>query len=271
MPVRLQRILAAAGIASRRAAEAWILAGRVKLNGRVATLGESADPDLDEVRVDGKLIGAEPPAFWLLHKPRGVLTTTADPHAAGRRTVLDLLPAEARRLRLFPVGRLDLDSEGLVLLTNDGEIAHALLHPSLESEREYEVVVRGEVSAASVSALERGISLDDGKTRPMRVRRPRYHEREDVSAVGLVLLEGKKREIRRAFAALGHRVLQLVRVRMGPLVLGNLPPGYARPLRPREIENLREHADARRRATREAGERSRERKPRHLESKHRTR
>jgi 23S rRNA pseudouridine2605 synthase len=249
MRVRLQRILAAAGVASRRAAEAWIRAGRVTVNGRVAVLGESADPERDDVRVDGVRIGAEPHAYWLLHKPRGVLTTTADPHAGARRTVIELLPPAATRARLFPVGRLDADSEGLLLLTNDGDVAHALLHPSHGCEREYDVVVRGTLSPASVAALERGVPLDDGPTRPMRVRRPRLLAREGLTEVSLVLREGRKREIRRAFAALGHRVVRLVRVRMGPLRLGALPPGRARPLREDEIEALRAFAAARSRAT----------------------
>jgi len=141
---RLQRLLAAAGVASRRRAEELVRAGRVRVNGRVAKLGESADPETDRIELDGEALVLQERRFWLLHKPLGVLTTTSDPE--GRPTVLDLLPPAAREARLFPVGRLDRDTEGLVLLTNDGEVSQALLHPSRGSEREYRVTVRGRLS-----------------------------------------------------------------------------------------------------------------------------
>lgn len=244
--VRLQKLLAEAGLASRRAAEEWIRDGRVRVNGQLAELGASADPAADEVRVDGRRIAAEPRRYWLLHKPQNVLTTTADPHAeeAGRRTVLDLLPPAARRTRLVPVGRLDLDSEGLLLLTNDGAVVQALLHPSRGCEREYRVDAWGEVTAETARKLAAGVELEDGRTNPCRVRVLGYDARDDSSRLVLVLREGRKRQIRRSLRELGHPVRRLVRVRMGPLRLGELPRGRARELTARERHALERLAGA---------------------------
>lgn len=240
MAVRLQKLLADAGLASRRAAEEWIRSGRVRVNGVVARIGDGADPARDEVRVDGKRISAEPLRYWLLHKPQNVLTTTADPWAedAGRRTVLDLLPAAARRTRLYPVGRLDLDSEGLLLLTNDGAAAQALLHPSHGCEREYRVEAWGQVDAAAGRQLAAGVELEDGRTRPCQVRLLGYDRARDTTRLRLTLREGRKRQIRRSLRALGHPVRRLVRVRMGPLRLGELASGRARPLTAGELGAL---------------------------------
>ncbi len=241
MGTRLQKLLAAGGVASRRRAEELLRAGRVRVNGRVARLGERADPDTDRIEVDGVRVSAETHAYWLLHKPRGVLSTRSD--SRGRPTVLELLPRRTvERLRLFPVGRLDLDSEGLLLLTNDGDVAHALLHPSLETEREYLVTVRGRPSAAALRRLARGVRLEDGVTAPARVGRTRHLARQDRSEISLTLIEGRKRQIRRSLSALGHPVVRLVRRRMGPLRLGDLEPGAARPLTPRERSALLRHA-----------------------------
>ncbi len=230
--LRLQKLLADAGLASRRAAEEWIRAGRVRVNGKLAELGASADPAVDDVRVDGRRIEAEPRRYWLLNKPQNVLSTTADPFAeeAGRRTVLELLPAAARRTRLVPVGRLDLNSEGLLLLTNDGGVVQALLHPSHGCEREYRVDVWGNVTPATARQLAAGVELDDGRTLPCRARVVEYDAGQDVSRLLLVLREGKKRQIRRSLRALGHPVRRLVRLRMGPLKLGDLPRGRVREL-----------------------------------------
>ena len=238
--LRLQKLLADAGLASRRGAEEWIRAGRVRVNGKAAQLGDSADPALDDVRVDGRRIEAEPRRYWLLHKPQNVLTTTADPFAeeAGRRTVLELLPAVARRTRLVPVGRLDLNSEGLLLLTNDGDVVQALLHPSRGCEREYRVDVWGEVTPATARKLAAGVELEDGRTNPCRVRVTDYDSAYDVSRLVVVLKEGRKRQIRRSLRALGHPVRRLVRVRMGPLRLGDLPRGRARELTAAERREL---------------------------------
>lgn len=241
--VRLQKILAGAGIASRRSAEDLLRSGRVAVNGEAAHLGQSADPQRDVVTVDGVPVEREPFGYWLLHKPRGAITTVHDPE--GRETVLDLLPDEARQVRLFPVGRLDRDTEGLVLMTNDGALAHVLLHPSHESEREYRVTVEGRVGAAALRQLAEGIELDEGITAPARTGRARHDAETDTSRFTLILIEGRKRQIRRACESLGHPVRRLVRVRMGPLELGRLAVGEARPLTPEERRTLLRLRDAR--------------------------
>ena len=239
---RLQKILAAAGVASRRQAEDLLRAGRVSVNGERAELGQSADPGRDVVTVDGVPVAREPFAYWLLHKPRDVITTVHDPQ--GRATVLDLLPPEAREVRLFPVGRLDRETEGLVLLTNDGALAHVLLHPSHETEREYRVTVKGRATAAELGRLAEGIELEDGVTAPARVGRARFDAGGGTTRFGLTLVEGRKRQIRRALEALGHPVVRLVRVRMGPLRLGRLASGRARPLASAERRALLALRDA---------------------------
>jgi len=256
---RLQKLLAAAGVASRRAAEAWIAAGRVSVDGVTAKLGDSADPDAQRIAVDGRPLALARHEYWIAHKPRGVLTTTHDPE--GRPTVLDLLPAD--HARLFPVGRLDLDTEGLVLLTNDGDVTQALLHPSLGSERVYRVTVRGRIADTTLRRLAAGgIVLEDGPTAPARVGAAHFDRHADTSGFELVLREGRKRQIRRVMVALGHPVVRLVRVRMGPIELGALASGRARPLRPGEIAALRAHAaQVRARAMRRQGARSRPTQP----------
>ncbi len=222
-------------MASRRGAEALLRAGRVRVNGEPVEIGASADPDCDQIAVDGRLLAFEPIEYWILHKPRGVITTRRDPQ--GRPTVMDLVPESERCL--FPVGRLDRDSEGLVLLTNDGPLAHALLHPSHEVEREYRVTVQGRIGAAALRQLARGVELRDGAvTAPARVGRAVFRARGGTSRFTLVLIEGRKRQIRRACGALGHPVLRLLRVRLGPLRLGALAPGATRPLRARERSAL---------------------------------
>ncbi len=192
---------------------------------------------------------SERAVYWLVHKPRGVLTTTSDPWAGrqGRETVLDLLPPEARHARLFPVGRLDAESEGLVLLTNDGALTHALLHPSFGNEREYRVSVRGLIGPDAIQRLRTGLRLDDGPTQPWRVRLRKTDEGGQRSELDVVLREGRKHQIRRAFRVLDHPVERLVRVRMGSLHLGKLATGAARRLAPHEIEDLRSHAGGLRR------------------------
>jgi 23S rRNA pseudouridine2605 synthase len=243
---RLQKLLAEAGLASRRGAEDWIRAGRVTVNGRPVRLGDSADPARDRIAVDGRPLRLEAKAYWVLHKPRGVVTTRSDP--AGRRTVLELLPSAARRLRLYPVGRLDLDSEGLVLLTNDGALAQRLLHPSFESEKEYVVEARGAPSDEALARLAAGFALARGErpTAPARVTRAgRVAGRGSASertCLRVVLREGRKRQLRRAFEALGHPLERLVRVRIGPLRLHDLAPGVARALTTGERRALERHA-----------------------------
>ncbi len=246
MSLRLQRLLSAAGLCSRREAERWIAAGRVRVNGNLARVGESADPGSDVIEVDGRRISAEPLAYWMANKPRGLLTTCRDPE--GRRTVLDLLPSGLSRLS--PVGRLDADTEGLVLLTNDGALAHRLLHPSLGNEREYRVTVRGRLEPETIARLERGVVLEDGPTAPSRVSGSRFDAAANATRFDLVLTEGRKRQIRRTLAALGHPVITLVRTRTGTLRLGKLAPGTTRPLSPQELRALRAHAEGLRRRRR---------------------
>jgi 23S rRNA pseudouridine2605 synthase len=232
--VRIQRLLAAAGVDARRGAEGLIRAGRVRVNGAVAKLGDRADPDVDRIELDGEPIRPERRVYWMLNKPRGVVTSTRDPE--GRTTAPELVPEHAARL--FPVGRLDRDTEGLLLLTNDGMLAHALLHPSHEVEREYEVGVRGEIAAKTLARLARGIHLEDGPTAPARVGTVHFDPRTGISMFRLTLIEGRKRQIRRSLLVLGHPVRSLRRVRFGPLRLGNLARGAARRLGAAEQQAL---------------------------------
>lgn len=234
---RLQKVLAASGLCARRKAEAWIVAGRITVNGMVAELGQKVDTQRDAICVDGRPIELDPCSYWLLHKPKGVLSTTSDPR--GRKTVLDFLPHGLPRM--VPVGRLDLDTEGLVLLTNDGEMVNALLHPSMGNEREYLVEVKGHVAPESLKALAEGIELEDGQTAPARVSRVRTDRTSHRTVFSLTMIEGRKRQIRRMLRVMGHPVLRLLRVRMGPLRLGTLPSGKARSLRKEEVAQLRRH------------------------------
>jgi 23S rRNA pseudouridine2605 synthase len=229
---RLQRSLARAGYGSRRACEELIAAGRVEVNGHVATLGDRLDPERDEVRVDGRPVGVDPGLRHLaLHKPRGVTTTMRDPHA--ERDLRRFLPAGPR---VFPVGRLDRETEGLLLLTNDGDLAHRLAHPRHGVEKEYLAEVEGTPTARQLGHLRRGVHLEDGVARALDARPAgRSGPR---GAVRLVLAEGRKREVRRMLEAVGLPVRRLVRTRVGPIRLGRLPPGEVRELTPSEIRAL---------------------------------
>ncbi len=229
---RLQRTLARAGLGSRRAAEDLIREGRVKVGGRVAQLGDRVDPASDSITVDGAAVPAHPDLRYLaLNKPPGVTSTLRDPHAA--RSLRDLIPEGPR---VFPVGRLDRDSEGLLLLTNDGELAHRIQHPRYGVEKEYLVEVKGDVSRAALRRLTAGIPLEDGEARAIRATV--VEARRGASAVALVMGEGRKREVRRMLAGLGFPVLRLVRVRIGPVRLGRTPPGATRPLSKEEVAGL---------------------------------
>lgn len=222
-PMRIQRALARAGIASRRKAEALVVAGRVTVNGAPAVLGQVVDPAADRIAVDGAVIGAPAaPQWFVLHKPPGVMTTARDPQ--GRPTVFGLVPAVPG---LTYVGRLDLLTEGVLLLTTDGTAAHRLTHPSFEIEREYQVTVRGDVASA-MPALRRGVELDDGLARVSRVAAEPLGRGRHV--LTLVLAEGRTREVRRLAKAVGLEVERLVRVRYGPVTLGTLPVGTWRSL-----------------------------------------
>ena len=229
---RLQRGLARAGLGSRRGVEDLIREGRVRIGGRTARLGDRVDPSSDRVTVDGVPVPLDPDLRYLaVNKPAGVTTTMRDAHAS--RTIADLLPPGPR---LFPVGRLDRDTEGLVLLTNDGELAHRLQHPRYGIEKEYLAEVEGSPGRAAVVALETGIRLDDGMARA--VRASIVGRRGDRSALRVVMAEGRKREVRRMLEAVGHPVRRLVRVRVGPIRLGRLRPGAARPLENDEVTSL---------------------------------
>lgn len=238
-PVRLQKLLAAAGFGSRRDVEQYLVDERVTVNGRTARLGDRADPAVDEIRVDGERLNPERPEYWIVHKPRGVVTTVRD--EAGRRTVMSLLPRSTGRL--FPVGRLDRETTGLLLMTNDGDAAHVLLHPSLGNEREYRVSVKGELDKRAVTRLEKGVALEEGRTAPARLAGLRFDPDLGTSTFSLTLVEGRKRQIRRSLLILGFPVRRLVRVRMGPLRLGRLGVGEARPLRAEERRALMEHVE----------------------------
>lgn len=233
---RLQKVLAAAGIASRRASELLISEGRVTVNGQVASLGDKADPSRDLVEVDGERVNVNPERVYvMLNKPQGVITTADDPE--GRPTVMDLINLP---MRLFPVGRLDQDTEGLLLLTNDGELAHTLLHPSYEVERVYVALVPGPVRKKALAALREGITLDDGVARARRVRV--LEEERGKALVELVMTEGRKREVRRMLGALGLSVERLARVSYGGVELGDLRQGKWRFLTNPEIARLHRHA-----------------------------
>jgi 23S rRNA pseudouridine2605 synthase len=229
--MRLGKYLAHAGVASRRAAEQMIAAGRVSVAGETIT-DPARDVDGDSgVAVDGRpLAGPEPRVLYALHKPVGVLSTARDTH--GRRTVLDLLPAGA--LRLYPVGRLDADSSGLILLSNDGELANRLTHPRFEVPKTYRARIAGApISRAALQALREGVELEDGPTAPARARRL------GGEWIELTIHEGRNRQVRRMCAAVGHPVRELVRTGFGPLVLGELPVGGHRRLGDAEVERLR--------------------------------
>ncbi|MCC6169717.1 MAG: rRNA pseudouridine synthase [Caldilineaceae bacterium] len=243
---RLQKVLAAAGVASRRAAEEMIAAGRVQVDGQTVTeLGTKVDPALVQITVDGRPVGtAARHVYYKVNKPRGMLSDIGG-HTWGRSTVAELLPEGARRV--FPVGRLDLNSEGLVLLTDDGEMAHQLTHPRFEHPKTYYVLVEARPGEAALETLRHGVDLPEGRTAPAQVRIVPALPRDLKLAPGpktgvwleIVLREGKKRQIRHMTAAVGHPTLRLIRWALGSLVLGDLAPGAAAPLTRREVAGLR--------------------------------
>lgn len=229
MAERLQKVLAHAGVGSRRAVEALIVAGRVRVNGVVARLGQKVDSSTDVVEVDGSLVPlAADLLYYLMNKPEGVVTTASDP--AGRPTVMDLWEGEER---VWPVGRLDVASEGALVLTSDGDLTHRLTHPRFGVTKTYLVEVRGELSGSTLRRLGRGVELEDGPTAPARVRlRGRAG---GSSLVEVRLRQGRNRQVRRMFETLGHPVGRLVRTAIGPLMLGRLRPGTYRRLTPEEV------------------------------------
>ena len=232
----LLKTLTEAGIGSRRRLADAIKSGMVTVNGRVAEdFRQPVDLKTDRVCLNGRQIDIRPAAtvYLMLHKPRGVLSTTNDER--GRRTVLDTLPPEYRQLRLYPVGRLDRDSTGLLLLTNDGNATHRLTHPRFEHEKEYLIQIDGRLSPEEKRQLERGIKLEDGMTHPALVKAITNTPPFNYS---LTIHEGRKRQVRRMLASLGHHVLALKRIRMGSLRLANLKEGKTRQLRPQEVALL---------------------------------
>jgi len=234
-PIRLQKYLAERGIASRRGAEELIRTGRVTINGRKAEIGMSVDPQDDLVAVDGKNLDQkrDRPVVLMLHKPRGYVTTMNDPHAA--RTVAELVADHPART--FPVGRLDKDSEGLLLMTNDGALANALMHPSSHIAKVYRVTLRGAVSDAQRNKLSAGMVLDGRRTQPIELCD--LVEEPGRTVLQLTLREGRNRQIRRMCEALGLEVLRLKRTALGPLKLGLLPAGQWRELTAEEVRRLK--------------------------------
>jgi 23S rRNA pseudouridine2605 synthase len=232
---RLHKVLARSGVASRRRCEELIAAGRVKVNGEtVSTPGSKVDPEHERIEVDGKPIALpREHIYLLLNKPAGYVSTVHDPQ--GRPTVMDLVRAPGR---LYPVGRLDMDSEGLLLLTDDGDLTQRLTHPSYEHEKEYHVWVDGRPTARTLRRLREGIELEDGFTRPAEVTVLR--QEADGTWLRFVVHEGRKRQLRRMCTAVGHPVRRLLRVRMGPVHLGDLSPGQYRPLTEEEHDLLKQ-------------------------------
>jgi 23S rRNA pseudouridine2605 synthase len=231
---RLQKVLARAGIGSRRVCEELIADGKVMVNGAVARLGRRVDPDSDVVTVDGVPVAVRDDlVYYLLNKPVGVVSTAHDPE--GRPTVTDLVPPEPR---VYPVGRLDVDSEGLILLTNDGDLTYRLTHPRFGVEKEYLVQVEGEPRQAAIRRLREGVELDDGLTAPAKVA--------DLGGgtLRITIHEGRNRQVRRMGEAVGHPVVRLVRTRIGPLRTGTVRPGDWRPLEVAEVRALERIAAA---------------------------
>ena len=225
---RIQKVLAAAGVASRRTVEEMVVQGRITVNGKTARLGQRVDPDHDAVEVDGIPVGLRADlVYYLLNKPPGVVTTASDPQ--GRPTVIGMVPDEPR---VFPVGRLDSDSEGLLVLTNDGELTHRLTHPSFGVEKEYLAHVEGRPSRGALRQLREGVELDDGSAEAVGV------SLLEPSVVRIVVREGRNRLVRRMCEAVGHPVIRLVRTRIGSLADRKLPPGEWRELTRSEVREL---------------------------------
>jgi 23S rRNA pseudouridine2605 synthase len=238
---RLQKVIARAGVASRRGAESLIRQGRVRVNGQTAELGQSADPAQDEIRIDGeRLPAAEPTLYIAFHKPPGVLTSNRS--QGGKPTIYDLIDLP---YRLFPVGRLDFNSQGLLLLTNHGQAAHRLSHPRFQHAKEYLVVVDRPPDRAQLEKWRRGVVLYPEAARTGAVRVDRLGKREDGYALRVVMTQGIKRQIRRTAVTVGLHVRRLVRTHIGALELGDLPPGAWRYLSPAEMKNLGLEVDKR--------------------------
>lgn len=242
MEERLQKILSTAGVASRRLSEQLIVDGRVSVNGKTTTqLGTKADPAVDEIKVDGRRIKLEQrKRYVLLNKPRGYITTRSDPE--GRPTVMDLM--KGVKEYIYPVGRLDYDSEGLLLLTNDGELAARLTHPRHEVEKVYEARVKGVPDDRALDRLARGVPIEGRRTAPARIRasEPFAKGSGEQTIIEISIHEGRQRQVRKMFDAVGHPVVRLKRVRIGPLEDPDMPIGHWRELTPQELAKLRRTA-----------------------------
>ncbi len=235
MKERLQKLISAAGIVSRRKAEEWIAEGRVRVNGKVVNeLGSKADGRRDKITVDGKPLVMPEPVYYLFNKPKGVLTTLADPQQ--RRTIMDYLGRI--RERIYPVGRLDLNTEGLLLLTNDGTLTHGLEHPSSEVEKEYEIRIKAPVGERILQAFRDGVALADGMTAPATVEAAEWDAKTGTTTIYLTIHEGRNRQIRRMCEHFGLRVHNLKRVRYAGLTLQGVKRGSYRKLTPTEVEEL---------------------------------
>ena len=241
MEIRLQKMIAGTGLSSRRKAETLIASGRVTVNGKVVTeLGTKVDPERDHVKVDGRhLMGAQPFVYLMLNKPKNVMSTLDDP--GGRDTVKDFLHGVS--VRVFPVGRLDFDSEGLMLLTNNGDLAQALLHPRYHVPKTYLIKVKRVLTDDEIAQLQHGVQLEDGMTSPAIVKKVKKAEQN--SWLEITIREGRKHQVKRMLEAVGHPVIKLMRIRMGPLSLGDLSPGEFRFLTDREANALRELVERR--------------------------
>lgn len=231
---RLQKVLAHAGVGSRRKCEEIILAGRVEVNGeRVTELGVKVSPT-DLIAVDGRAIQSEQKVYLAFHKPKGVITSANDPE--GRRTVMDYIKDVTERL--YPVGRLDYDTEGLLILTNDGEFANRLTHPKFHVPKTYHATVNGVPHGSLLEKLAQGVMLDDGITAPAQVDYYDIGSDQKQSIISITIHEGRNRQVRRMFDAINYPVIRLRRVQFGPLFLQGLPRGKSRPLTPKEVEEL---------------------------------
>lgn len=235
MTVRLQKLLAQAGYGSRRKCETLIASGRVFVNGKRAHLGQKADPERDRIEIEGIEIELASPIYIKLNKPKGVISSTTDELNQGRMTIMDLVPVSEH---LYPVGRLDKQSEGLMLLTNDGALTHRLTHPRFQHEKVYEVILDGKVSAEALKQWQRGIFLEGRKTAPASI--DVLEQLPDRTKLLVRLREGRKRQIRKIAAQLGFPVKRLRRIQIGPLKLGDLDPGEWRHLTNQEIEALKD-------------------------------
>jgi len=231
---RIQKIISAAGVTSRRAAEQLIIEGRVRVNGKVVTeLGTKADAENDHIKVDGKLINpSQPKIYLMLNKPAGYVTTLSDPEK--RQTVQDLL--KGVKTRVYPVGRLDYHTEGLLLLTNDGDFAHRIMHPLHGFSKTYQAKIKGVLDDKTIAILEKGVYLEDGRTAPAEIRKIRKEVAN--SWIEIIIREGKKRQVRRMLERVGHSVVKLKRTKIGFVPLGDLPLGAYRHLTREEIEAL---------------------------------